>query len=156
MKRSGLAGDLASRRMTECDNCAESVVRAVLEALDVPVSPEVLETTRFLKEGMGGGCACGALVGAVMVSGMLAARKPHPLGGQLPRLILKRFREDFGASCCAAIRSKRPLWQRFSRKPCVDLTAATAAWVTELWEEVFYPGQASGPGVEIPEKGPIA
>jgi C_GCAxxG_C_C family probable redox protein len=156
LKRSVRAGVLASRKMAECDNCAESVVQAVLEVLEVPVSPEVLETTRFLREGMGSGCACGALVGAVMVSGILAARKPHPLGENLPKLIVKHFRESFGASCCAVIKSKRPLLQRFSRKPCVDLTVATAAWVAELWEEVFYPGPASPPGLEIPEKGSVA
>ncbi len=141
MSRAEKAKRLAAGYMNECDNCAQSVIMAVSEALEETVSPEVINSASLLREGMGGGCTCGALTGAVMISGMLASRKPHPFGDKLPGMILKRFRADFGASCCAVIKAGRPMMRRFSRKPCVELTAATAAWVTELWEEVFFPGE---------------
>ena len=123
--------------MKENDNCAITVVDATLGALNLPAPPELLAAAQFFREGMGSGCICGALAGAVMVSGYLHSLRPHPLGDALGRELHERFKHTHGAACCRVIKSKRPVLQRFSRTPCIALTAQFAEEVWQLWSPVF-------------------
>ena len=147
-----MAGDAAYERamaqMYKCSNCAETVVQTVSEILNVPLPKEVLHSTRFFQEGMFGGCLCGALTGAVLVSGVLDALRPHPLGKKLPVRLHHRFKTEWGSACCRVIRSKRPLLERFTKKACAELTAWTAAMVVEEWADLFADELAALPEIE--------
>lgn len=127
----------ARELMQKNDNCAQTVVQAVADALGVPVSNELLAASRLFRGGIQSGCVCGALAGAVLLSGYLDSLRPHPLGKQLGPHLHALFKETFGATCCRAIKAKRPLHLKLSRKPCQDLTARFAVLVHGLWAPVF-------------------
>ena len=78
-------------------NCAQAVVLSYADKL-----PLEEETLKKLAAGYGGGMGCmegtcGALVGAVMVAGMLTDRQGM---GRYAREILLGFRERCGATIC--------------------------------------------------------
>lgn len=78
-------------------NCAQAVVLSYADKL-----PLEEETLKKLAAGYGGGMGCmegtcGALVGAVMVAGMLTDRQGT---GRYAREILLGFRERCGATIC--------------------------------------------------------
>lgn len=123
--------------MQENDNCARTVVIAVAEALGVPAPPELVAAATFFCGGLSRGCICGALTGAVLVSGYLDTLRPHPLGKKLGPGLHDLFKKNFGVTCCRAIKAKRPLHLKLSRKPCQELTARFAVLVHELWAPVF-------------------
>lgn len=118
-------------------NCARAVVLAVSEALDVPLPPELEAATTFFRGGLSSGCLCGALSGAVLLSGYLHSLHPHPLDKKLGSHLHDLFKETFGTTCCRALKAKRPLHLKLSSKPCQDLTARFAVLVYEVWQEVW-------------------
>lgn len=130
------AAEIARDAMIKRYNCCEAVLLAANEIWHLDLAPDTLATGALFREGMGSGCSCGALVGLMMVSGILSRRYSHPLGQKLGAFLHGRFKEEFGSSCCRVIRQKRPLRERLGRKGCLDLTARTAALMVEIWEEV--------------------
>ncbi|NPV92769.1 MAG: hypothetical protein HPY50_18540 [Firmicutes bacterium] len=115
-------------------NCCQAVMAAAEEVFKINLGPEAHAMGSLFREGMGSGCACGALVGLVMVSGVIARDHPHPAGAGLPALIQKRFIERFGSSCCRVIRSKRSPLEKLGNRACKKLTETTAGLMVELWE----------------------
>lgn len=118
-------------------NCAETMVQVVPKGLGLPVPLELVAASRLFGHGMGSGCLCGALAGAVLISGYLNSLRPHPLGKKLGLHLHDLFKETFGVTCCRALKAKRPLHLKLSRQPCIDLTSRFADLVLELWRPVF-------------------
>lgn len=127
----------AKQRMRDNENCACTVVEVVVEALGLPIPPELSAAASLFKEGVFSGCMCGALAGGIVISGYLHNLRPHPLGKNLGPHIHALFKEQFGASCCRSIKAKRPLHLRLSHKPCQELTARFVECMYELWLPVF-------------------
>lgn len=126
----------AAEFMGQGDNCCEAVVRAANKVWDLELAPEAIAVTSLFKEGMDSGCTCGALVGMVMISGILKNRYGHPLKDKLAADLTSRFRAEFGSTCCRVICKRRPLWEKIGRKGCIVLTAKTAGILEEVWADV--------------------
>lgn len=82
-------------------NCAQAVALAFADKLPLPE-----ETLRMLAAGYGGGMGCmegtcGALVGAVMVEGLLTGGQGT---GRYAKATLTRFQERCGATICKVLK----------------------------------------------------
>ncbi len=126
----------AAEFMKQGDNCCEAVVRAANTVWGLNLAPEVIATASLFREGMDSGCTCGALVGMVMISGILKNRYGHPLNDKLAADLTSRFRAEFGSTCCRVICKQRSSWEKIGRKGCILLTAKTAGILEEVWADV--------------------
>jgi C_GCAxxG_C_C family probable redox protein len=91
--------------------CSEAIVYAFNEALGRPFPKEVVKMASGFPVGMGaigsGGCTCGALVGGVMVLGMIYGR--FAPGSEAPLVLEKAkelhdwFRNAKGSTCCRVL-----------------------------------------------------
>ncbi len=123
--------------MKDGQNCCEAVLLAASALWDLDLAGDTLAAAKFFQLGMGSGCTCGALVGMVMVCGILEQKKPHPLGDKLPGHIYERFKKEFGSTCCRVIRKQRPVWRKMDKTACIELTSRAAAMLAEEWEEIL-------------------
>lgn len=126
----------AEEFMKQGGNCCEAVVRAANKVWGLELAPEAIAATSLFKSGMGSGYTCGALVGMVMISGILKDRWGHPLNNKLAAELTSRFRAEFGSTCCREICKNRPFKEKIGRKGCINLTAKTAGILEELWTDV--------------------
>ena len=126
----------AAEFMKQGDNCCEAVVQAANTVWGLKLAPEVIATASLFKEGMDSGCTCGALVGMVMISGILKNRYGHPLNDKLAADLTSRFRAEFGSTCCRVLSKQRSLSEKIGRKGCIVLTAKTAGILEEVWADV--------------------
>lgn len=104
-------------------NCAESVMKAVLEHNGKTCSPELLCASSAFGAGMGGsGCLCGALAGGVIALGILLGRE----GKALSKLLHEDFKREHGSTCCRIL--SRNLISGTTEKfaACAQRTASTA------------------------------
>lgn len=131
------AAELAKELMSTGRNCCEAVILTADKVWNLALPPEVLEAGFLFKEGMGSGCTCGALVGTVMISGILQARYGHPLGRQLGAHLHNRFKEAFGSTCCRVLCRNRPLTEKIGKRGCKILTGHTVEILLETWEEMM-------------------
>jgi hypothetical protein len=125
----------AEAQMRSCGNCCQAVLMAAGNTWGFDVGGDLAASTSLFAKGMGSGCACGALVGMVMAAGVLQARRgPHTRGDSLERVLHDRFREEFGATCCRAIRARRSGLDRLGNRSCVALTGRAAGILFDVWE----------------------
>ena len=131
----GKAGQVARKAMDSGLNCCQAVLTAAEEVLEIKLAPEAYAMGSLFGEGMGSGCACGALVGLVMVGGIISKDHHHQAGRDLSAIIHRRFIEKFGSSCCRAIRAKRSPLDKIGNRGCKRLTETSAGLMVEIWEE---------------------
>lgn len=120
-------------------NCAESVLRAFCEQMNLNVTADSLK----IAAGFGGGISskegpCGAATGSVMVLGLLAGRtdptQPKKPMKDLTQDFMVQFAEQFGAVSCGCLNpfeSGSPAQQ----ENCHAITAGTAALLVRFIEE---------------------
>lgn len=118
-------------------NCCEAMIITAQEIWGLDLPPEILQAGFFFEEGMDSGCSCGALVGLIMVSSILHARYPHPLGRKLASHLHDRFKEEFGSTCCRVLCRKRPLVEKIGKRGCRILTGRTAEILLETWGDII-------------------
>ncbi|ATW26113.1 C-GCAxxG-C-C family (seleno)protein [Candidatus Formimonas warabiya] len=140
------ASEISKEAMHQGRNCCEAVLMAADQIWDLRLPQETLAAAKYFRHGMGSGCSCGALVGLVMVSGILSSRFPHPKGNQLVPDLYKQFVDRFGSSCCRELRRQRTLPQRFFNKGCKQLTGTTAEMLVEAWDQVIRDGKSKSKG----------
>jgi len=129
------ASQIAEQTMKKGGNCCEAVLAAANAVWGLNLDEDVLASAVFFEEGMNSGCTCGALVGMIMVSGILHKKRSHPLGEMLPKRLHDRFKEEFGSTCCRVILNRRPILQKMrSKAACIALTSRAAAMLAEEWE----------------------
>lgn len=131
------AAEIAKTAMGRGHNCCEAVLLAAGEVWDLQLPAETLAAASLFAEGMGGGCCCGALVGLIMVSGILSKQYTHPRGAGLAPYLHDTFKERFGSTCCRVICSKRTPLERIGKRGCKALTGATAQLMVEVWDELI-------------------
>lgn len=121
--------------------CGESVVKAVNEALDHPMPPEVFRMASGFCEGLGGSrCICGALAGGVMASGLVTGRT-HSGDAWEPSYdaaaeLRRRWIDDQEAETCDEVVKRiggMHLPERWAH--CTMLVGRTARWVVEIAED---------------------
>ena len=131
------AREITKKAMEQGYNCCEAVLMAADRIWQLHLSPDTYAAAACFEKGMGSGCSCGALVGIVMISGILARKHMHPLGKELAPYLYEKFLEQFGSSCCRTLRNKRTLSQRIGSRGCRELTGAAAALMVNTWQEVL-------------------
>ena len=86
------ASDIAVQSMKDGSNCCEAVLAAANSVWNLNFDEDTMAAASFFGKGMGSGCTCGALVGMVMVSGILERRVGHPLGRDMPKRLHEVFK----------------------------------------------------------------
>lgn len=125
---SSRASRLAGGYFTKGLNCCESMIRTMLDLSGLDLPDQVVNMGRHFRWGMGAGCACGALVGGVMMLGIL-----KPEEADLGQELHQKFINEYGSACCRTIRKKQGILNRVTNDKCREITARTAEIVTEIW-----------------------
>lgn len=122
-------------------HCAEVMTKTLLEIFSEEPSIEAIRAASGFGGGIGGSTEelCGAFTGGIIVLGSLLGREKggESLGrcGELSKAFKKEFLETFGSLNCHSLLKgfedqKNPI-------NCVQLTANTAAMVSNLLDESF-------------------
>lgn len=135
------ADEIAMAAMNEGYNCCEAVLLTAEEIWKLQLPEEILAAGSLFAEGMGSGCCCGALVGLMMVSGILSKTYLHPRGKALAVYLHDAFKERFGSTCCRVICSKRTPLGRIGKRACKELTGDTAQLMVEVWDDLIQSAQ---------------
>lgn len=133
------AQELARARYKDGFNCAEAVLRAFNEELDLNLGDDAIKIASGFGGGLGhAGCMCGALSGAVMVisllSGRLRADENRDPVYNAASEFHNRFRGHFGATCCRVL-NKNPFGTSEQRKSCYRITGETAELLARFLAE---------------------
>lgn len=134
---------IASNEMRNGLNCCQSILFTAGKLWDVPIDERTMAMASLFAEGMDSGCTCGALVGMIMVSGLMKESYPHPSGDKLASQIHERFKQEFGSTCCRSIKAKRTVLEKIGRNGCIKLTGRAAEILAEEWDGVIYDGKDS-------------
>ena len=151
-------------------NCAESVLKAVL---DTGVAPEYPTEAVALATGFGGGMGlaghnCGAPVGAVMAVGAVHGRK-NPMEGEFQDRVDRlygnpglyrffngmshEFREKYGALDCKTLNQDYPEWFDKNRfKACMKMVIDVAGMAAEYIEKGTSDGYTQPFGENVAKK----
>ena len=90
-------------------NCTEALLRSLRNHLDLNLSDEQLAIATGFGGGMGAGCACGTLTGAVIAVSLENGRKPGVISENPPKasLLAKElhdfFKENHQITCCRGL-----------------------------------------------------
>ena len=113
-------------------NCAESVLKTLMEELELDVPPETLKAATGFGGGIGGtGCTCGALAGGVMAIGLVCGRTEagdpsaavaRGLSGELQRM----FSQRHGSTCCRVLTRALERGTQERKDRCAVLTGEMA------------------------------
>jgi len=130
---------LAGQNFREGYNCAEAIVRAFRDALNLDISDEALGMASGFGGGLGhAGCMCGALTGATMVLGMLQgrvtkeqSRGPIYTSAQEFHGI---FKEKFGATCCRVLNT-HTFESTDHLRNCLKITGNTAGLLIQYIDD---------------------
>lgn len=160
------AKELARQNFREGLNCAESVLKAVLDVGVSDLPPEVVAMATGFGGGIGlSGNNCGALIGAVMAVGMVHGRK-NPLEGDFQARVNRlygnpglyrffngiphEFRDKNGAVNCRELTMGFDSWKdKKRREKCSRIVEEAAAMAVDYiikGKEEGY-GQPFGPNV---------
>lgn len=129
------ASQVAGEEMKKGRNCCQAVLLAAKEVWGIPVDENILAAAALMGGGMGAGCVCGALSGIIMASGIRQHYQAHPAGNNLPVILHDAFKNEFGVTCCRAIKNKRTMAEKIRRRGCIQLTERAAAIMVEEWEK---------------------
>lgn len=122
--------DQAEANFSQGFNCCESVIKAAIETLDLPLPSETYRMGSFFRRGVAGtGCICGALAGGIMMLGYIAGEKGNQ---DLAEKFRQDFVERFGSTCCRVIRKKQSITERFWAKECQEITRFAGAKLQEV------------------------
>ena len=116
-------------------NCCESMLKASIEVLELPLPEKTYLLGKFFREGIAGsGCVCGALAGGTMILGFLYGETKEGLA--LAKSFREQFVQEFGSSCCRVLRKKQSFVERLSRSQCRRITGFSALTLSRINEEM--------------------
>lgn len=120
-------------------NCAEAILRAFRQELDLDLSDDALKMATGFGGGIGhAGCVCGALAASVMVLGILNGRADNKRSLEpiykIDNEFQHRFTEKFGGSCCRVL-NRHPFNSKDHLRNCLKLTGSTAELLMNYIEE---------------------
>ena len=131
-----MMAEKANKYFAEGNNCCQSVLLAANDVWHLEISWDLIEASYFLREGMGSGCSCGALVGMEMVLGMVQKRRGISIKKEKAKELHDAFVRTFGSSCCRALRKKQGIIERATNQGCKKITSQTAGILYELVKDI--------------------
>lgn len=135
--RNTAASKIVQEQMKKGKNCCQAVIIAASEFYSIPVQPDIMAAASMFGGGMGSGCSCGALTGMIMASGVFEQYGSHPLGDKLPGELHDEFKNQFGATCCRVIKSRRGSLANIGNRACIELTSKAADLLIHEWEGIL-------------------
>ena len=134
---SELAGERARAYFDSGYNCAQAVLLASAEVMNVDISPDTVKGMASFAGGIGyAGCTCGALVGASVFTGILMADEKRPRKNKKATDASGRFhdlfKEHYKTTCCRALRKGRDFKDKETRSRCRGITANTAQLLIDI------------------------
>lgn len=118
-------------------NCCQAVLLAAGELGGFLPDEKLLAAASLFGGGMGSGCVCGALAGMIMAGGIMAGQDARNPDQNFPRRLHDRFREEFGATCCRALRKKRTPLEKMGNRACIELTGRACEILMAEWEAIW-------------------
>ncbi len=133
------AQKLARARYKEGYNCAEAVLRAFREELNLDLDDNAIKIATGFGGGFGqAGCACGALSGAVMVLSLLQGRTSADQSREAIYTSAREFHNifagHFGATCCRAL-NRNKYGTPEQKSTCYRITGETAELLAQYLAE---------------------
>lgn len=117
-------------------NCCESILLSMSMEYGFDLDESLVKIATGFGSGIGrSGCACGALVGAVMACGLKCGRT-RPGESKEPayakaKAIHDAFKKKFGATCCRAIRGG-DYGSEAQKKKCGEIVKFTAEMTSKI------------------------
>ncbi len=113
--------------------CSEAVLKAIKDAFNAPFDDEIIKLASGFPIGMGAGCTCGAVNGAVMALGMFFGRS-QAKGSEVDKAmkLTKQLQDEFlklrKVCCCKILTKGMTLGTPTHLKHCISITGE----VTEM------------------------
>ncbi len=117
--------------------CSEAVLKAIKDAFNAPFDDSIIRLASGFPVGMGAGCTCGAVNGAVMALGMFFGRS-EPKGKEVDKAmqLTKELQEKFTARrrvcCCKILTKGMTLGSPTHLGHCITITGEVTAMVAEI------------------------
>jgi C_GCAxxG_C_C family probable redox protein len=130
---------IAGQNFREGYNCAEAILRAFNQKLDLGLGDESLKLAAGFGGGIGhAGCVCGALAASIMVLGVLQGRSSKEQDREPAYRASdgfhRRFSDNFGGTCCRCL-NPHPFETREHLRNCLKITGTTAELLMGYIEE---------------------
>jgi C_GCAxxG_C_C family probable redox protein len=130
---------LAGNNFRKGYNCAEAILRAFRDGLQLPLDDETLKIASGFGGGFGhAGCACGALSASIMVLGLMQGRSDSSQSRApvyaAAQEFHRRFEEKFGATCCRML-NPYPFDTKEHLRNCLKITGGTAELLADFIEK---------------------
>ncbi|MDF2500369.1 MAG: GCAxxG family protein [Anaerosporomusa subterranea] len=127
---------LAGNNFRNGYNCAEAILRAFRDGLQLPLDDEALKIASGFGGGFGhAGCACGALSASIMVLGLMQGRSDSSQNRApvyaAAQEFHRRFEEKFGATCCRML-NPYPFDTKEHLRNCLKITGGTAELLADF------------------------
>ncbi|WP_297406312.1 C-GCAxxG-C-C family (seleno)protein [uncultured Cetobacterium sp.] len=111
--------------------CSEAILKTLKDEFNAPFGDDIIKLSSGFPIGMGSGCTCGAVNGAVMAIGMYfgrdTARSPKV---KKAMALTKELQEQFTAKrkvcCCKVLTKGMDLGTPVHLKHCVEITGEVA------------------------------
>ncbi len=114
-------------------SCSESIVKAAIDKGLVP--PETLNVATPFSGGMGSGCLCGAISGAMIVIGSVHGKNKTNKARVLAKQFVEEFKNIHKVTCCKALTSKFSDFHSKERKNhCVNMVESASIILDKILE----------------------
>ncbi len=117
--------------------CSEAVLKTLKDAFNAPFDDEIIKLASGFPVGMGAGCTCGAVNGAVMGLGMFFGRnqakgKEVKKAMQLTKELQERFTAVRKVCCCKILTKGMRMGSSKHIEHCVGITGEVTALAAEI------------------------
>ena len=123
-------------------SCSESVVSAASD--DGLCDKELLSVATPFSGGIGSGCLCGTVSGAMLVIGHLFGNNNKynnpPVARELARKFMDRFKEAHKVTCCRALSKGFEFHSPERKQHCTNLVEFSYNCLTDLVKETVKNG----------------
>lgn len=121
-------------------NCAHAVFYAVAEDFNIELTEQTKKVVAPFGGGMGAGCTCGALTGAVAAIGLVIDSK-ESFYKEIRVDLLKQFKDRFQSFECVELTPKYKK-EVFNTKKCFEIVEGTLEILDELFDKYFESAEA--------------
>lgn len=117
--------------------CSEAVLKTIKDGFDAPYGDEIIKLASGFPVGMGNGCTCGAINGAVMAIGMFFGRdkaKGNEVkkAMKLTKELQVKFTKKRKVCCCKILTKGMFLGSSKHMKHCVEITGEITELVAQI------------------------